>query len=195
MRPGSTRATGTWLPSRRSGGPSPPTRGRQGVRASRSRSARLPRYRHADRLHVLPHGNGTGGFWHYPVDGSVHGMSPRGRNRASADRRSQGLRCQGRGSGSGNGCTSFPSSFSSAIRLICVTDWNARPATVRSRKCTRVYQWAPLTMGWCLDCHRGDPEEGDVATDHLLARAHAEAAAEAGAPAHPVGRQANSLYR
>ena len=58
----------------------------------------------------------------------------------------------------------------------------------------RVYQWAPLTMGWCLDCHRGDPEEGDVATDHLLARAHAEAAAEAGAPAHPVGPQAHSLY-
>jgi hypothetical protein len=22
----------------------------------------------------------------------------------------------------------------------------------------QVEQWAPLTMGWCLDCHRGDPQ-------------------------------------
>ncbi len=22
----------------------------------------------------------------------------------------------------------------------------------------RVEQWAPLTMGWCLDCHRGEPD-------------------------------------
>jgi Cytochrome c7 and related cytochrome c len=22
----------------------------------------------------------------------------------------------------------------------------------------RVRQWAPLTMGWCLDCHRGEPD-------------------------------------
>ena len=24
----------------------------------------------------------------------------------------------------------------------------------------RVMQWAPLTMGWCLDCHRANGEEG-----------------------------------
>jgi len=32
----------------------------------------------------------------------------------------------------------------------------------------RVYQWAPLTMGWCLECHRSAPSDADVATDHLL---------------------------
>ena len=25
-------------------------------------------------------------------------------------------------------------------------------------KMGRVEQWAPLTMGWCLDCHRGEPD-------------------------------------
>ena len=34
----------------------------------------------------------------------------------------------------------------------------------------RVYQWAPFTMGWCLECHRGQPLDTDVATDHLLSR-------------------------
>jgi len=32
----------------------------------------------------------------------------------------------------------------------------------------RVYQWAPMTMGWCLECHRGEPQDTDVATDHVL---------------------------
>ncbi len=32
----------------------------------------------------------------------------------------------------------------------------------------RVYQWAPFTMGWCLECHRSEPEETDVATDYRL---------------------------
>ncbi|MFQ5690015.1 MAG: cytochrome c3 family protein [Gemmatimonadota bacterium] len=34
----------------------------------------------------------------------------------------------------------------------------------------RVYKWAPLTMGWCLSCHRTEPKETDVATDYLLTR-------------------------
>lgn len=33
----------------------------------------------------------------------------------------------------------------------------------------RVEQWAPLTMGWCLDCHRRQPEM-QVAGAALLAR-------------------------
>lgn len=51
----------------------------------------------------------------------------------------------------------------------------------------RVYQWAPLTMGWCLDCHRSQPEEGDVATDYRLVR-------ESPPPPGPGGRQEHSLY-
>jgi len=34
----------------------------------------------------------------------------------------------------------------------------------------RVYQWAPLKMGWCLECHRGEPQDTDVATTHLLSQ-------------------------
>lgn len=51
----------------------------------------------------------------------------------------------------------------------------------------RVYQWAPLKMGWCLDCHRGDPRDTDVATDHILVR-------ENPPPEIPEGRQPRSLY-
>lgn len=51
----------------------------------------------------------------------------------------------------------------------------------------RVYQWAPLTMGWCLECHRSQPEATDVATDHRLARSARTARA-------PEERQEASLY-
>lgn len=51
----------------------------------------------------------------------------------------------------------------------------------------RVYQWAPLTMGWCLDCHRSEPRETDVATDYRLIREHP-------IPQIPEGRQPLSLY-
>jgi hypothetical protein len=34
----------------------------------------------------------------------------------------------------------------------------------------RVYQWAPFTMGWCLECHRSEPRSTDVATDHIVAQ-------------------------
>lgn len=52
---------------------------------------------------------------------------------------------------------------------------------------SRVYQWAPLTMGWCLECHRSEPAETDVATDYILAR-------EATIPEIPAGIQEKSLY-
>ena len=51
----------------------------------------------------------------------------------------------------------------------------------------RVYRWAPLTMGWCLECHRSQPQEGDVATDYRLVR-------ETPPPSPPEGRQERSLY-
>jgi len=51
----------------------------------------------------------------------------------------------------------------------------------------RVYQWAPLTMGWCLSCHRGEPRDTDVATDHLLTALHPP-------PQPPDGRQDESFY-
>lgn len=34
----------------------------------------------------------------------------------------------------------------------------------------RVYQWAPLTMGWCLECHRSEPQDSDVFTDHIISQ-------------------------
>lgn len=34
----------------------------------------------------------------------------------------------------------------------------------------RVYQWAPFTMGWCLECHRSEPEATDVSTDHIISQ-------------------------
>ena len=51
----------------------------------------------------------------------------------------------------------------------------------------RVYQWAPLTMGWCLECHRQPPSEGDVATDHTLARDNPP-------PRAPAPRQPEGFY-
>jgi hypothetical protein len=34
----------------------------------------------------------------------------------------------------------------------------------------RVYQWAPFTMGWCLECHRQPPQASDVSTDYVLSQ-------------------------
>lgn len=51
----------------------------------------------------------------------------------------------------------------------------------------RVYRWAPLTMGWCLECHRSQPQETDVATDYVLVREHP-------IPEIPDRRQAHSFY-
>ena len=51
----------------------------------------------------------------------------------------------------------------------------------------RVYQWAPLTMGWCLECHRQAPFDGDVATDHTLARDNPP-------PRAPAPRQPEGFY-
>lgn len=54
----------------------------------------------------------------------------------------------------------------------------------------RVYQWAPLTMGWCLECHRSEPAETDVGTDAALTRAEGVPPALPGADE----RQEESLY-
>lgn len=51
----------------------------------------------------------------------------------------------------------------------------------------RVYQWAPLTMGWCLECHRRPPAETDLATDHILALTNPP-------PEPPEGPQPGSFY-
>ncbi len=51
----------------------------------------------------------------------------------------------------------------------------------------RVYQWAPLTMGWCLDCHRQSPVGSDVATDYSLALASPP-------PQSPEGNQPDGFY-
>jgi hypothetical protein len=51
----------------------------------------------------------------------------------------------------------------------------------------RIYQWSSLRMGWCLDCHRGEPEETDVATDYVLGQ-------EFQHPPLPEGRQSTGLY-
>lgn len=53
----------------------------------------------------------------------------------------------------------------------------------------RVYQATSLTMGWCLDCHRSEPLETDVATDYVLTRRGDEPTLEA-----PYARQHESLY-
>lgn len=34
----------------------------------------------------------------------------------------------------------------------------------------RVYKFSSLKMGWCLECHMGEGQESDYATDRLLAR-------------------------
>lgn len=51
----------------------------------------------------------------------------------------------------------------------------------------RIYQWSSLRMGWCLECHRGEPEETDVATDYMLSQ-------EFQHPPTPEGRQPTGLY-
>ena len=51
----------------------------------------------------------------------------------------------------------------------------------------RVYQWAPFTMGWCLECHRSEPREGDVWTDHVIGQSVEPIAG-------PDERQALSYY-
>ncbi len=51
----------------------------------------------------------------------------------------------------------------------------------------RIYQASDLSMGWCLECHTGEPEPGDVATDYHLAR-------ETTLPPLPEGRQSRGLY-
>lgn len=51
----------------------------------------------------------------------------------------------------------------------------------------RIYQWAPMTMGWCLECHREEPAETDVATDHALTERYPP-------PPIPEGRERKGLY-
>jgi hypothetical protein len=51
----------------------------------------------------------------------------------------------------------------------------------------RVYQWASFRMGWCLECHRQEPAETDVATDYMLLQAQPP-------PAPPEGNQDHSFY-
>jgi len=51
----------------------------------------------------------------------------------------------------------------------------------------RVYQWAPFTMGWCLECHRADPADTDISTDHALAGMNPP-------PKAPTKRQEGSFY-
>jgi hypothetical protein len=51
----------------------------------------------------------------------------------------------------------------------------------------RVYQWAPFTMGWCLECHRQERADTDVATDNLLVEQYPP-------PQPPEELQPHSLY-
>ncbi|MFQ5889468.1 MAG: cytochrome c3 family protein [Gemmatimonadota bacterium] len=51
----------------------------------------------------------------------------------------------------------------------------------------RVYRVTSLRMGWCLECHFGEPRESDVATDYVLWR-------EFPPPDIPAGRQSAGLY-
>jgi hypothetical protein len=51
----------------------------------------------------------------------------------------------------------------------------------------RIYQWSSLRMGWCLECHRGAPEETDVATDYMLNQQFEH-------PPMAEGRQPTGLY-
>lgn len=51
----------------------------------------------------------------------------------------------------------------------------------------RVSQVSSLDMGWCLECHMGEGEETDYATDRLLS-------AQFPPPAMPEGRQPVGLY-
>jgi hypothetical protein len=51
----------------------------------------------------------------------------------------------------------------------------------------RVSQVSSLKMGWCLECHMGEGQESDYATDRLLS-------AQFPPPAMPEGRQPVGLY-
>ena len=51
----------------------------------------------------------------------------------------------------------------------------------------RVYKYSDLSMGWCLSCHRGEPQPGDVATNAKLVQA-------TDIPEIPAGRQDIGLY-
>jgi hypothetical protein len=51
----------------------------------------------------------------------------------------------------------------------------------------RVYQWASFTMGWCLECHRQEPADTDVATYNLLSKQNPP-------PETPSGLQPGSMY-
>lgn len=51
----------------------------------------------------------------------------------------------------------------------------------------RIYQFSSLTMGWCLSCHRDDPQPTDVATNARLIP-------DASIPEAPPGRQDVGLY-
>lgn len=51
----------------------------------------------------------------------------------------------------------------------------------------RIHQATPMSMGWCLECHRGEPQPGDTATTYRLVRA-------SDIPEIPAGRQQPGLY-
>jgi hypothetical protein len=51
----------------------------------------------------------------------------------------------------------------------------------------RIRKATPLSMGWCLECHMGEGQEADYATDRLLARDYPP-------PPMPEGRQSVGLY-
>ena len=51
----------------------------------------------------------------------------------------------------------------------------------------RIYQATPMTMGWCLECHRGEPQPADTATTYRLVRQYE-------IPEIPAGRQSLGLY-
>jgi len=51
----------------------------------------------------------------------------------------------------------------------------------------RIYQATPMTMGWCLECHRGEPQPTDTATTYRLVRQYE-------IPEIPAGRQSIGLY-
>lgn len=51
----------------------------------------------------------------------------------------------------------------------------------------RIYEHTRMTMGWCLSCHRGDPQPTDVATTYMLVR-------DVRIPEAPPGRQDVGLY-
>ena len=51
----------------------------------------------------------------------------------------------------------------------------------------RIYKFSDLSMGWCLSCHRGEPQPTDVATNARLIE-------DADLPQAPPGRQDVGLY-